>query len=168
MEKVKIIYKGKEAEIELTEDMLEMFKDKKSYKRFVPKVGEEYWWMGAGFYGIYVAKYVYKDCNIDNGNIALGNCYKTEADALFEVEKRKLLVELQDFADENNDEIDWDDEDSEKYFIYYDCKDKQLDVGCVWATKEPNIYFSSENLANKAIEKFGDRIKKYIYEVNDD
>ena len=60
----------------------------------------------------------------DNDEYALarqqiGNCFKSEEEAEFTVERLKVIKELEDYAKEHNDEIDWDNRSSCKYYICY-------------------------------------------------
>ena len=165
MEKAKIIYNGKEAEILLTDELLELFKKKEKKKRFIPKLGEIYFCID--FDGA-VDSCQFDNDDYDKGVISLGNCYRTEAEAIFAIERQKLLIELQDFADENNNEIDFG-KPTEKYRIVFSCAFgityHRLYTDKVYQLKNMDIYFSSKEIAEKAIEKFGERMKKYIFEV---
>lgn len=82
--------------------------------------------------------------------------------ALFDVEKRKVEVELERYAKEHNDPTL---EDS--YFILYDEYNEELDYD-VWADYRPQgaVVFTSKQLVFDAIEAVGkDRILKCIFGV---
>lgn len=104
----------------------------------------------------------------DKRRFALGNVFKTEEEAKFAVEKRKVEVLLQDIADELNDGWvpDWSDVKMKKHFIAYSRLAK--DFGILSAAMErPGIYFKSKDVAKEAIRRIGeDVLKKYIFEVN--
>ena len=137
-------------------------------KVWKPKERDPYYYVGND--GI-----VLEDCNtnhgIDEGRINLGNCFKTKEEAEHMVEKLKVINELKNFALENNEEeIDWNNLSQRKYVIIYDPEDQNVDVYCYWRTQYLpfNIYFTSKEITQKAVETIGvDRIKKYYFDVED-
>lgn len=98
----------------------------------------------------------------------IGNCFKTREEAEFMVEKLKVIKELKDFAFENNGKIDWDNEQL-KWRISYDTEYKEImEYAYTKLEKGNDIYFTSKEIKDKAIEKVGaDRIKKYYLEVEE-
>lgn len=115
------------------------------------------------------------DCNsnhqVDKDRICLGNCFKTQEEAKHMVEKLKVINELKKFALENNEaEIDWENRRQTKYLITYDYVCKELEIAYYYYTQYLpfNIYFTSREITQKAIETIGeDRIKKYYFDVED-
>lgn len=109
--------------------------------------------------------------SIDKNRLEFGNCFKTRKKAEHMVEKLKVINELKNFALENNEEeIDWNNLSQRKYVIIYDPEDQNVDVYCYWRTQYIpfNIHFTSEEIAQKAIETIGvDRIKKYYFDVEE-
>lgn len=87
-------------------------------------------------------------------------------------EKLKVIKELQDFALENNTEkIDWKNNKQLKFFINFDCYSNRVGYSYTddCKTLPLNIYFTSRELALKAIEKVGEeRIKKYYFDIDDE
>lgn len=146
-------------------DDWEVVKESKAWK---PKEGEPYYYAGSN-------GEVLGDCNsnhqIDEGRINLSNCFKTKEQAEHMVEKLKVINELKNFALENNEEeIDWNNLSQRKYVIIYDPEDQNVDVYCYWRTQYIpfNIHFTSEKIAQKAIETIGvDRIKKYYFDIDE-
>lgn len=113
------------------------------------------------------------DCDdADKRIIDIGNCFQTEDQAEFMAEKLRVTHELEKFAYENNEkEIDWNDVNQTKYYLGMFQSDKIIDVFFTykWCYTPFNIYFTSEEIARKAIETIGeDRIKKYYFGVNED
>ena len=102
---------------------------------------------------------------------AIGNCFQTKEEAKFAVERLKVIAELKRFAQEHNEkEIDWRDFGQCKYSIYCEFHDnaEYIDIGCAKECKANDIYFTSEEIAQQAIDTIGaDRIKKYYLEVED-
>ena len=139
-------------------------------KVWKPKEREPYYYVGND--GI-----VLEGCNtnheIDEGRINLGNCFKTKEEAEHMVEKLKVINELKNFALENNGaEIDWKNDNQEKHIITYtvNCEYKNyfLNYGSIAKCLPFNIYFTSREITQKAIETIGeDRIKKYYFDVED-
>ena len=99
-------------------------------------------------------------------HISLGNCFKTEEEAAFRLEQIKVYNELKNFADENNEEIEWKN-GTAKYIITFDTEDEKIETNIIFYIQDiAQIYFSSKELAEQAIEKVGaDRIKKYLFGV---
>lgn len=113
------------------------------------------------------------DHNLDDGSvekfISIGNCFETGEEAKHMVEKLKVIKELRDFALENNNEkIDWRDKCTGKYFITYDFYDEEISIASyTFRNFLPfEIYFTSKEIAQKAIKKIGEyRIKKYYFDI---
>ena len=117
--------------------------------------------------------YTNYDCDWDDKRImAIGNCFQTEEQAEFMVEKLKVIHELEKFAYENNtEEIDWNDTNQEKLYLTMNYMDKCIDVFYTysWIYSPSNIYFTSKKIAKEAIETIGEeRIKKYYFGVDED
>lgn len=154
--------------VELTPEQEKQIKNYlgiKDSKRWEPKNGEKYWYvMGDGdITDTHWSSY----CSIDDDHFAMSNCFKTKEEAEFAAEKIKVYLELKNFADENNDPIDWHDGRSAKHIITYCNVEKRICIDC-WSTTQfmGCIYFSSKELAKQAVAKVGgDRIKKYLFGV---
>lgn len=152
----------------LVEDW-EVVEEPKS-KDWKPKKGDKYYYISnTGF----IFHCAYNEDNeefIDKANISMGNCFKTEEEAKHIVEKLKVIHELQKFAYENNEkEIDWNGSKQYKYYLVYDTEDEELYVDyAVYCKREPlNIYFTSSDIARKALKTIGEnRIKKYYFDID--
>lgn len=153
----------------LAEDW-EVVEEPKS-KDWKPKKGDKYYYISnTGF----IFHCAYNEDNeefIDKANISMGNCFKTEEEAKHMVEKLKVIHELQKFAYENNEkEIDWNDAKQYKQFLIYDIEHKKVCIDYkTYVKSEPfNIYFTSFDIAKKAIKTIGeDRIKKYYFDIEE-
>lgn len=108
----------------------------------------------------------------NTSSLNFGNCFQTKKQAKFMVEKLRVIHELEKFAFENNEkEIDWNDVNQTKYYLGMFQSDKIIAVFSTykWCYTPFNIYFTSEEIAEKAIETIGeDRIKKYYFGVEDE
>lgn len=99
----------------------------------------------------------------------IGNCFKTKDEAKFTLEKLKVITELKRYAMEHNEkEIDWNDEDQDKFGLYFHHQSKKILINVYTSCQTTFIYFTSKEIARSAIETIGEeRIKKYYFEVND-
>lgn len=101
----------------------------------------------------------------DNKYYNARNIYKTKEEAEFEVERRKIMIDLQNYADEHNGEIA---HLSDAFWIAYDEDDMSITVemeSCLPPVGA--VLFSDGDTAYDAIEAIGeDRILKYMFRVN--
>lgn len=77
---------------------------------------------------------------------------------------------LKNFAKKNNSkEFDWDDENQQKYLIIYDHRISEIQIvetKCVEGVGQ--IYFTSREVAQKAIEAVGEEnIKRYLFDIKE-
>lgn len=108
-----------------------------------------------------------KAINLEHPTIANFNCFKTEEQAEKQAKKEALLRKLQAFSDANGaDKIDWNDNNSVKYGIAWDSKQKK-----VFALNSRNIFcfgeifFISEEVRDEAIKRYGKELEG-VYESN--
>lgn len=124
-----------------------------------PIYGQEYFFINS--HG-WVECDTWRDTAVDNKRWEFGNVFLIREKALFDVEKRKVEVELERYAKEHNDPTL-----EASYFILYDEYNEELDYD-VWADCRPQgaVVFASKQLVFDAIESIGrDRIIKYIFGV---
>ena len=114
----------------------------------------------------------YNNDDTDQFLMAIGNCFQTEEQAKFMIEKLKVIHELRKFAyQQHGGKINWYDKNQEKFFVAYNLFNKKVEVAFSYrlVVLPFQIYFDSEEIARKAIETIGeDRIKKYYFGVNED
>lgn len=99
----------------------------------------------------------------------VGNYFYSKDTATFAAEKMKVTAELQCFANEYNDQIDWNKE-TQKYEIicHHNSGTDNIQVYYTYQHQTGNIYFSSEEIAEAAIKEIGeDRILKYYFGVKE-
>ena len=131
--------------------------DKKVWKP--NKLGEEYYSiLTYGEVGIYE----FYDDDIDKKVIGSGNYFKTKEEAERKAFEIKVHRQLELFALENNEtKIDWNN-NSEKYMISYN-RDGGLFIDEVYSLKDfGQVYFTSKEVAKKAIETFKDDLIRYF------
>ena len=142
----------------------------KENKRWKPEYNDPYYYI-TGHGGINRCNSCICD-EIDNKRFNLRNCFKTKEEAKFELERRKIIAELQNYADEHNTtDIDWNNHNQGKYFIYYSYALNKLDISCTSFSKQAVnvVYFTSREIAESAVKYVGkDRILKYIFGIEVD
>ena len=132
--------------------------DKKVFKSI--KSGEKYYSISTKGK---IGSYSFCNDDFDKEIIDFGNYFKTQEEAERKRFEIRLHRQLELFALENNDtEINWNDS-SEKYMINYN-KDKGIFIDRVYTLKIfGQVYFTSKEIAEKAIETFKDDLIRYFY-----
>lgn len=129
------------------------------------KEGDEYWGLNSDGS---VSKLTWdKDC-IDKSVLMLGNAFKTSKEAILEADRRVLLNNFKMFRDKCNGgwKADFEDFDR-KYFIIFGADSGRVLVDYKNFFDHFNLfgYFKNESDCDKAIELFGDEIKRLYVEV---
>ena len=113
---------------------------------------------------------VWSGCWIDQARFNCGDCYRTEEEAFFAAERRKVIAELRRFAEEHNDPIDWENIKQEKValLLNHDSSDPEgygrVQAQSWYASQFTEVCFSSVNVAKTAILTIGeDRLIKYYF-----
>lgn len=164
--KLKELLKNVE-DVELTEEQEKQIKDFlgiKNSKKWRPKKSEKYFYINCCGDIDYC---VNSDDEDDMYGFLINNYFKTKEEAEFGLEQIKVYNELKNFADDNNDEIDWHNSSQAKWYIYLNYTTLNLNASDWNTTRSQGaIYFTSEELTKQAIKKVGeDRIKKYLFGV---
>lgn len=150
-------------------DLIKKYPNKKN-KRWKPKYDDPYYYITG--YGEINLDYCAND-GIYDMLFNLRNCFKTREEAEFELERRKIIAELHNYADEHNTtDIDWNNNEQEKHFIYCCCSLKMLNTAFVYRVERVagnEIYFTSQEIAESAIKHVGkNRILKYVFGIEVD
>lgn len=156
-----ITVNGKSVEIELSTEQAESLgiKDDK-------KTGWERVCVRDGYFAVNsytkISLITERNDSLDKKQYDSGNYFSDESLAEKMAKRISLMLRMQRWADGHNGEIDWSNKDQRKYFVYYNEVDSHLGIvdshktvnvfGCVW--------FSSRELAEQAIEIFGEEIKE--------
>lgn len=139
-------------------------------KWWIPKDGQLFYFANSTL--SIIGKYYNENDTIDKRRISISNCFQNIEQAEFMAEKLRVIHELEKFAFENNEkEIDWNDVNQTKYYLVMFKSDKIIAIFFTykWCYTPFNIYFTSEEIAEKAIATIGeDRIKKYYFGVNEE
>lgn len=155
--------KIKRLENELAE-VKKQLKEKESCKKWEPKLGEEYWYIDG--YGE-CSKTTHDEMGIDLYRIYNGNCFKTEEEATEYKNKLDCQAKFRNYIEKHSKKLDWNNDDQEKWFIYYSYLFEKIDFDTEYICKcQGVIYASSQKILKKAIKELGEEnIKKYILEV---
>jgi len=100
-----------------------------------------------------------------------GNIFPTEQSAELEAERRRLLTLFNAFRDECNGDWEpkWND-NKPKYFLFFNANDKEFQIDCLFNYINLHYfgYFEKAEDAERAIEFFGDEIKKLFIDCECD
>lgn len=131
-------------------------------KRFKPNIlGEVYWFVGST--GEVFFSNWHNDA-MDSGRYNFNNCFETKAEAEFVSKKKEITAQLEIFAEENNEKIDWKDMTKYKYRLIYDIINKIVTTDYSYGFKNSGVYFSSVAIAKQAIESIGENnLIKYFF-----
>lgn len=129
--------------------------------RWKPEEGDKYWFINdIGD----ICKSAWDNVNIDRKRYLIGNCYQTEEECKFAIEKLKVITELKEYAEPKNRE--WDGENIH-YYIYYSYDVEKVNIGWAKIAKQNEIYFESREKARQAIDAVGkQRIAKFYLGVD--
>ena len=160
--KEELINKLKQLEKEFNTQVADIKKqiekcDNKFYKP--TKFGEKYY---AILTNGEINTYNFFNDNVDDKIIGFGNYFKTKEEAERKCFEIKLHRQLELFALKNNDtEINWNDS-SEKYVINYSKKMGLFIVEVYDLKVFGQVYFTSKEIAEKALETFKDDLLRYF------
>jgi hypothetical protein len=149
------------AEINALKHLIDEFKKKTNARKLKPQIGEIYWIIDEN--GT-VRTMPWGNFEIENDTWDCGNAYKTEKEAIDELEKRKVETELKRYAKMYNDpdKERWDEENTH-YELCYNVVSKHIECYSVLITRRNQVYFTSEGIAKNALKEIGeDRIKRYL------
>lgn len=106
---------------------------------------------------------------VDEHNYETANYYSSKEVAENNLRADRLMRQLRRYAVERNEgEIDWGNINQSKFFIVYDFDSEEIFVSWVTCTRDfGQIYFTSEQIAEQAIEEFKDELLWYFTEYQD-
>lgn len=139
-------------------------KKKEVNKRWKPNWGENYFRIDA-FNDI--TSLEWNNDAFDNKCYNTRNIYKTKEEAEFELERKQIMIELQNYADDHNGEIA---HPSDAFWLGFD-EDNMLIIVEDDSIFPPvgTVLFSDADTAYNAIEDIGeDRIIKYMFGIDPD
>lgn len=139
--------------------------NKKGSKIWKPEPGEAYYVIddcGAIYKSVVGRAH---DESIDEGRYSIGNCFNTQEEAEFALEKQKVIVELERFAKENNKHSEYC---VSSLLVYNRPKHKVECLQLVDRYYPTSLIFSDSQVGMDAIQTIGeDRLIKYYFGVKD-
>ena len=166
--KAKLIIEGTEIEVEISEEeykKLQSPEEKKTGYERVPESDVYFYAHPSG-----CVETTCEACyDIDDECYESANYYSDKTVAENNTRADKLMRQLRRFAVEHREcEVNFNDTNTEKYYVYYDYKNDELGVSFVRRTRDFGvIHFDSEETANAAIDKFHDELIWYFTEYKD-
>ena len=136
-------------------------KKKETDKRWRPNLGEIYFRINWDD----IVSLTWENDTYDNKYYNVRDIYKTREEAEFELERRKIMIELQNYADEHNGEIA---HPSYAFWLALDEDDMSITVeNDSFLPPVGTVLFSNGDIAYDAIETIGeDRIIKYMFGID--
>lgn len=129
-----------------------------------PKCGDRYYYISSDNSVINIC---WHNDFIDRNHACVGNVFKTNEEAHFELESRKVTAELKKFA-MTREEV-WAARHNELVFYLFLDSDNDWDITHDCSVRTPGVlYFKNRDIAQEAVEAVGEeRIKKYYFGVED-
>ena len=163
--KAKLIIEGKEIEVEISEEGYKKLQLSETGYERVPESDIYFYANSRGY-----VETASEDCyDIDNEYYESANYYSSATVAKNNARADNLMRQLRRFSVEHREhEVNFNDTNAEKYYIYYDYSDDELGVSIVLRTRNFGaIYFDSEETARAAIDEFYDELIWYFTEYKD-
>lgn len=164
--KAKLTIDGKEFEIEISEEQAKALTEKKKktgYERVEP--GENYYIEKHG------ESYEYTETGVifDSKQYESANYYSDRTVAENNARADRLYRQLRRFAVEHRKKkIDWNDENTEKYFIYYSHSNNAFYINSNARNQSFGVnFFNTRDTARLAIDTFKDELLWYFTEYKD-
>ena len=103
----------------------------------------------------------------DSRRYEIANYFSTVTKAMDVSFKQTLFRKLLRFSEENGaQEIDWNNDNQEKWYIMYDHYSEKLIVKSCYSMRQlGNVHFLSEKVAREAMELFKDDLTKFFEEM---
>ena len=118
-------------------------------KKWKPKYGEEYFTIENA---VDVVQYIYIGDDIDESCILSGDYFPTRERAEQVAKKMRLLLQLEQLHDMFCPEFepDWNDHDTPKIAVHFDCEKDRMVSTCTYSEKSVyEVYFDSFETADK-------------------
>ena len=166
--KAKLIIEGKEIEVEISEEeykKLQPSEEKETGYERVPESDISFYAKSRG----YVETGCEDCCDIDDEYYESADYYSDKTVAENNTRADKLMRQLRRFSVEHRERgVNFNNINTEKYYVYYDYKNDELGVSFVRRTRDFGaIHFDSEETANAAIDEFRDELIWYFTEYKD-
>ena len=146
-------------------------KDNNKPEFCMPEKGEKYYFIDTSELGYFFEPVVTicKDDTMDFLNVMLNNTFRTEEECETEIELLRLFAEIKDKALKEDELVSKNkvfDENTDKYFIHYNCSDNKLSYSVFSKIYRqgiiPNCFFKTEEFTRKIIVEYEKRIKTLL------
>lgn len=157
----------KQAELEKQINDLKQKEIEESLReRWKPEYNETYYFIASDRDICHVH---WRNDEVDNWRYLIGNIFKTEQEAEEHKKKIEIQARFKNFVEEHTKELDWNNEEEEKYSLAYSYIDKLIYIEFnLEAKRQGRIYASSKQILKDAIAEIGEEnIKKYVLEVEE-
>ena len=163
--KAKLIIKGKEIEIEISEEEYKKLQPSKTGYERVPENCDFYYESS----GATVELGFDERCYIDDKYYDIANYYSSDFVAENNARADKLMRQLRRFAVQHREcGVNFNSTETAKHYIYYDCIHDELDITFTFFARVFGmVYFDSEETAQAAIDEFHDELIWYFTEYQD-
>lgn len=124
-----------------------------------PRKGDQYWCLDSNGEAD-LADWI--DDEIDVSRQSIGNIYRTESEALAQVEKLKAKARIDKYIRDNGLEFvpDWGNDQMSKHWIFYDTDESKFYPDGNWyEVQADTTYFASESHAQQVIDNCTDDLK---------
>ncbi len=146
-------------EVKITGLKEEIESEKQEEKNTFPKHGDDFYCIDENA-SIFLANYVEGAIDVVRKE-SIGNCFRTQKEAEFEVERLKVLKELKEFSTKFE-------RNGENYYLVFWANDDLVGVMLDAEMRLDVLYFASAEKAQEAIEAVGeDRIIKYYFGIEE-
>lgn len=164
--KITVEYKGQPIEVDISEETLKMMAEgqKKNTGWEKPEKGDYYWCIDDT--GKIICCVWANSC-IDKQRYIVGNCYLSNTLACNIVRYRSIDARIRRRIAEICEPVDWDNEYSGKYFIYYAHNRKEFDITGYSSCHYIGWYCDTKEHARQIIEEFKDELMWYFTEFKD-
>ena len=135
----------------------------KEDKQWIPEIDEWYWVVDS------LGEpecYTWVNNEYDNYALLMNNVFKTEEEAEaqrdFNIEKAKLIKEIED----SSDVIDWGDENQTKYQLVLVGNALEISIGFV-LINQGTTYTTNKEFLENLIKNEPERVKKYLFGIGE-
>lgn len=163
---IELKYEGRTVEVPLTEELKVILKDLVKKGKYGFEENQEVFALESS--GVIIScNYEAKE-RLSKAYIARNKYFHTWDEAYIADEKQLLTAEIDHFIEANGGEFteeEWKNASLRKWGIEVEYESDQISLGwdVNYKFRQPfNPYFRSEEIAEKAIVLFGDRMKKYL------
>lgn len=156
-EQIRIIIEKAESQKQELQELINSLTLIESEQKGRVRFDEEYWYVDNISTTI---KAIQKDNQWDEMRYSAGNYFTTKSEGIKDEKEVRLRRLLKRFSKQNGwRDNNWENNKIFKYFIFFDYYTKKFEIGCWQSVKSTNeVYFTSEEVAKQALEKYYDLI----------